>query len=298
MNGGWFVTSTPWRRTRPDVGSSKPAIIRSVVVLPEPDGPSIEKNSPSPISRSIPATAVTTSPTAPPTDFATRRPTSPSQRLTTWSSWTDGVAWEVTMATRSSYRVLGWRDYPVPSQAMSRTSPPARSVDSRRAQVICERRPRARRAPRSPARRDGGHGAGARRLRRAEWNAPDHPRDGGPPAGGGHRCQGLHLRARGRRPRSQRDRRPAGRERRPRGPRGGHRRRDGPGRMGARGGRAFRLAARLDAAREPRDGPRGRSLSGPVRPADRRRLDRSAGCHDASVVGRLPHPRAPCRGDD
>ena len=31
---------------RPLVGCSKPAIIRSVVVLPQPDGPSIEKNSP------------------------------------------------------------------------------------------------------------------------------------------------------------------------------------------------------------------------------------------------------------
>ena len=48
------VTSRPWRRTRPAVGSSNPAIIRRVVVLPEPDGPSIEKNSPSAISRSMP----------------------------------------------------------------------------------------------------------------------------------------------------------------------------------------------------------------------------------------------------
>ena len=46
-NGASRVTSWPWRSTRPSVGSSKPAIIRSVVVLPEPDGPSIEKNSPS-----------------------------------------------------------------------------------------------------------------------------------------------------------------------------------------------------------------------------------------------------------
>src|SRR5664279_2336772 len=43
----------------PAVGSSKPAIIRSTVVLPDPDGPSMEKNSPSPISRSAPATATT-----------------------------------------------------------------------------------------------------------------------------------------------------------------------------------------------------------------------------------------------
>ena len=43
----------------PAVGSSKPAIIRSTVVLPEPDGPSMEKNSPSAMSRSMPATAWT-----------------------------------------------------------------------------------------------------------------------------------------------------------------------------------------------------------------------------------------------
>jgi hypothetical protein len=46
-NGGTPVSSRPWRTTRSQVGCSKPAIIRSVVVLPEPNGPSIEKNSPS-----------------------------------------------------------------------------------------------------------------------------------------------------------------------------------------------------------------------------------------------------------
>ena len=39
-NGARRVTSTPPSRIRPAVGSSKPAIIRSTVVLPEPDGPS------------------------------------------------------------------------------------------------------------------------------------------------------------------------------------------------------------------------------------------------------------------
>ena len=43
----------------PASGDSKPAIIRSTVVLPEPDGPSIEKNSPSRMSRSTSSTAVT-----------------------------------------------------------------------------------------------------------------------------------------------------------------------------------------------------------------------------------------------
>ena len=37
----------------------KPAIIRSVVVLPQPEGPSSETNSPSSSSRSKPATAAT-----------------------------------------------------------------------------------------------------------------------------------------------------------------------------------------------------------------------------------------------
>ena len=45
--GGTSVTSVPCRYTVPAVGSSKPAIIRIVVVLPQPDGPSSEKNSPS-----------------------------------------------------------------------------------------------------------------------------------------------------------------------------------------------------------------------------------------------------------
>ena len=45
------VTSSPSRTTLPEVGSSKPAIIRSVVVLPQPDGPSSEKNSPVAMSR-------------------------------------------------------------------------------------------------------------------------------------------------------------------------------------------------------------------------------------------------------
>ncbi len=42
---------------RPLVGCSKPAIIRSVVVLPQPDGPSRVKNSPAGMSTLMPATA-------------------------------------------------------------------------------------------------------------------------------------------------------------------------------------------------------------------------------------------------
>src|SRR5439155_496506 len=44
---------------RPSSGRSKPAISRRVVVLPEPEGPSIVKNSPRAMSRSIPSTATT-----------------------------------------------------------------------------------------------------------------------------------------------------------------------------------------------------------------------------------------------
>ena len=44
--GATQVTSSPSSVTVPEVGSSKPAIIRSVVVLPQPEGPSSEKNSP------------------------------------------------------------------------------------------------------------------------------------------------------------------------------------------------------------------------------------------------------------
>src|SRR6476659_9237402 len=51
------VTSSPWRRMRPSSGLSKPAIMRSVVVFPQPLGPSIEKNSPSPISSDTSSTA-------------------------------------------------------------------------------------------------------------------------------------------------------------------------------------------------------------------------------------------------
>src|SRR5689334_23179962 len=43
---GTCVMSSPPTRMRPASGSSKPAIMRNVVVLPQPDGPSSAKNSP------------------------------------------------------------------------------------------------------------------------------------------------------------------------------------------------------------------------------------------------------------
>src|SRR4029453_1023569 len=53
--------STPSSRIRPAVGCSNPATSRSVVVLPQPDGPSRAKNSPPGTSRSMPSTAATSS---------------------------------------------------------------------------------------------------------------------------------------------------------------------------------------------------------------------------------------------
>src|ERR671932_790407 len=58
--------SSPPSRTRPSSGCSNPAITRSVVVLPEPDGPSSVKNSPSPTASETPSTATTS-----PYDFRT-----------------------------------------------------------------------------------------------------------------------------------------------------------------------------------------------------------------------------------
>src|SRR5262245_49969243 len=45
------LTTTPPIRISPEVGSSRPAIIRSSVVLPEPEGPRRTRNSPSRLSR-------------------------------------------------------------------------------------------------------------------------------------------------------------------------------------------------------------------------------------------------------
>src|SRR3954467_12346517 len=51
--------SSPPSVMRPASGCSNPAIIRSVVVLPDPDGPSSVKNSPAPTVRSTVSTATT-----------------------------------------------------------------------------------------------------------------------------------------------------------------------------------------------------------------------------------------------
>ena len=53
------VMSSPSTRTRPALGASSPARMRSVVDLPEPEGPSRAKNSPGSITRSRPFSAAT-----------------------------------------------------------------------------------------------------------------------------------------------------------------------------------------------------------------------------------------------
>src|SRR3546814_14375118 len=57
--GGMPAISCPSMRIWPSLGSSKPAIMRSSVVLPQPEGPSSTKNSPALMSRLTSSTAVT-----------------------------------------------------------------------------------------------------------------------------------------------------------------------------------------------------------------------------------------------
>src|SRR4051812_20803936 len=59
--GGTSLTTSPSTAISPPVMSSKPAIMRSVVDLPQPDGPTSTTNSLSAMSRSIALTASTSS---------------------------------------------------------------------------------------------------------------------------------------------------------------------------------------------------------------------------------------------
>ncbi len=56
--GGVKVTSLPLKAMDPPVGSMNPAIIRSRVVLPQPEGPSRKNSSPGGIDRVMRSTAV------------------------------------------------------------------------------------------------------------------------------------------------------------------------------------------------------------------------------------------------
>src|SRR5215470_5075655 len=105
--GGVWATSRPSRRIPPSVGCSNPAIRRRVVVFPQPDGPSSEKNSPPTTSRLMPSTAVTS-----------------AKRLTRSTIWT----WPPVMnqdlkrfANNSKLRVPGNR-----TLTLSIGAPPAR----------------------------------------------------------------------------------------------------------------------------------------------------------------------------
>ena len=53
-----LVTSRPAIRMRPSLGSSRPAIMRKVVVLPQPEGPSSVTSVPASTVKLTPATAV------------------------------------------------------------------------------------------------------------------------------------------------------------------------------------------------------------------------------------------------
>ncbi len=56
FGGTWFMTFSPMRSV-PSEMLSRPATIRSAVVLPHPEGPTRTMNSPSPTSRSSESTA-------------------------------------------------------------------------------------------------------------------------------------------------------------------------------------------------------------------------------------------------
>ena len=56
--GGTAAMSSPSSRIAPPSGRTNPATIISVVVLPEPEGPSSEKNSPGAIETAIASTTV------------------------------------------------------------------------------------------------------------------------------------------------------------------------------------------------------------------------------------------------
>src|SRR6476659_4721707 len=67
--------SAPSMKIEPDVGASNPAISRSMVVLPQPDGPRSVRNSPGAIERSTLLTPIVP----------------PSNLLVTLFSWTTGL---------------------------------------------------------------------------------------------------------------------------------------------------------------------------------------------------------------
>src|SRR5262249_4697333 len=79
--GGRSVTTVPLMTMSPIVGRSRPAISRISVVLPQPDGPSRTRNSPSFAMRSIPSTARTSS-----KSFVRRRASTVAMNSVPWQA--------------------------------------------------------------------------------------------------------------------------------------------------------------------------------------------------------------------
>ncbi len=195
------ATFSPSIRTSPSVGCSKPAIIRSVVVLPQPLGPRKVKNSPCPSSSERSSTAVKVS-----KRLVTLR------SATLWASCDGrlGGAWWWSVRFRSF--LLLRRDYEHRPVGQMQKLVGGRAEDDplqRRARRSCRRRSSARRAPRRPrsAPRRPVSGRAARRSR--------------PPAATPVRapCRALSRRAPRSPPRGRRSHRPrsrAARSRRPR----------------------------------------------------------------------------------
>src|SRR5919204_591664 len=102
--GGTSLTTLPPISTSPSVASSSPAVIRSTVVLPDPDGPTRTRNSPSSISRSRSSTA-----TVPPSNTL-RKPTNRMSAI------------DVSVRARGD-------QVPVPERASLRDPPLRREVD-------------------------------------------------------------------------------------------------------------------------------------------------------------------------
>src|SRR5215218_2832716 len=79
--GGSSLTTRPPMSTSPSVGCSSPAMVRSSVVLPHPDGPRRTRYSPSSVARSTPSTACTRPPSNCLTSFLTSTTTVTTRSL-------------------------------------------------------------------------------------------------------------------------------------------------------------------------------------------------------------------------
>jgi hypothetical protein len=69
------ASGSRWTSIVPEVLASRPARMRKRVVLPQPDGPTMQKNSPARIFKSMPASAMTARP------FSAKRFRTPSRTI-------------------------------------------------------------------------------------------------------------------------------------------------------------------------------------------------------------------------